>query len=133
MSDEKQVTDWISHYRAEMDAHKQAASTHFAKVTVPKLAKLGVRRIDIEYSGYGDSGGINSCGMYGDNDTPVQVDNDEIREEIGNYAYELMPPGFENNEGGEGVIKIDVVNGTYKLHHGQHIQETNWEESEGTF
>ena len=119
-------------YKREQDERRTKALTSFAQQAVPSLAAAGVRRVDVAYSGYGDSGAIDDVTCYGDDDEPVVPDSDLI-DWLSTTAECLIPAGFENNEGGEGVVKFDLVKGTYHLHHGERVMEVNWSDEEGKF
>ena len=71
--------------------------------------------ITVEYSGYGDSGEI----------FDITSDKDDLDlEEIERDFYDLLPPGWEINDGSEGSITAtaDEIN----IHHGW--KEPNYED-----
>lgn len=119
----------------EQEAERQAAAEMFAKQAVPLLAKAGVRKIDIEYSGYGDSGGIDAHCYTGDEDKAIEKESlpEGADQMVCDFAESLIPAGFETNDGGQGRVFIDVVKGTWKLHHEVNITETESSDTEGTF
>ena len=127
------VSQWMKQYRMDMLRRREAALRTFAREVVPGLAAAGVRRVDIEYSGYGDSGAIDCITAYGDGDEEIVAISQSARSDIEELAYELLPGGFENNEGGEGTLKLDLVKGAYHLHHGQRVVETEWSDEEGKY
>jgi len=128
-----EISEWVQHYRREQKRRREQALHKFARELAPDLAAEGIRRIDIEYSGHGDSGAIDVVTAYGDSDE-VQIGlREPARDSVCELAYELLPGGFENNEGGEGTLQLNLVDGTYHLNHGQHHRETTWSEEEGKF
>lgn len=127
------ISVWVQNYRREQQRRRDTALQKFAREIAPRLAEEGIRRIDIEYSGYGDSGAIDSILTYGDGDDEVGGLQHRVRDSICELAYALLPGGFENNEGGEGTLQLHLVDGTYRLNHGQHHRETTWTEEEGKF
>ena len=106
-------------------------------VALFNLAELGVKSIRIEYSGSGDSGGI-------DDSVPLDKDGeeldcaklpkwDEVKEALEAWAYERLedtPGDWINNEGGSGVFWVQARSGKYKLEHRINITEDT--EFEGT-
>lgn len=132
MSADSEFSKVMKHYFSDLQRRQKAALASFAQYVVPELAKAGIRRIDVTYSGYGDSGAIDDITCYGDEDKELPLDA-ELRDHVCQLAYEIVPPGFENNDGGEGVIKIDLVNGKYHLHHGERVSSVEWSDSEGEF
>lgn len=73
------------------------------------LRDSGVKTFKIEYSGSGDSGGIDAIYYFDKEDhehTQVDIDHDGLQ----NLCYPLLE-GIEdwyNNEGGDGVLTVDV-------------------------
>jgi hypothetical protein len=122
----------LAHYDNEMRKRREAALRAFATETVPQLAQAGVRRIDVQYSGYGDSGAVDNVDCYGDDDQIIPVER-SLLDGVDSVVLELVPMGFENNDGGEGVLKLDLVKGSYHLHHGTRVMEVCWEDQEGKF
>lgn len=135
MTDPNDFQAFIKAYAEKQELQRKAANEQFSRTAVPALAKAGVRKIDIEYSGSGDSGGIDVETYYGDEDNVVPADkiDDKTKELVHDYVYRLLPGGFEAYEGGQGVLKIDVVNGTYKLHHQENVMEHVDHDTEGKF
>lgn len=76
--------------------------------------------IIIKYSGYGDSGGID--------DSPVN-----LPDEAQDFLWDVLDHyegGFENNDGGEGKIKWDLVEDKITVHHTFHYTESDQREHE---
>lgn len=128
-----QMSAWMKQCRMDLLRRREAALQKFAREVVPGLAAAGIRIVNVEYSGYGDSGAIDCIEAYGDGDEELVAISQSVRSDIEELAYELMPGGFENNEGGEGTVKLDLVKGAYQLHHGQRVVETEWSTKEGKF
>jgi hypothetical protein len=123
---------FLSKYQREEAVRAQAASSQFAQQVVPELVKLGISTIDVQYSGYGDSGGAENAECHDAEGKGVQLPQ-ELQRGVFTYAESLLPPGFEINDGGQGVVKLDIVRGTFKLHHETNFTETETTESEGQF
>lgn len=85
------------------------------------LQDIGVKIIIVEYSGGGDSGGIDSLSYYSDlnEEQDIEVENNDILNLIEKAAYDkLNNPDIEdwyNNDGGWGIIKIYVPSGDYEI------------------
>lgn len=74
------------------------------------LKDQGAVRIEVSYSGSGDSGGIDDTTAYNANDDLVTLP-DGAQALIEEWAWEHAIPhtGWENNEGGEGTVTIDLA------------------------
>lgn len=94
-----------------------------------EMYKHGWRKIVVSYSGSGDSCDDfsatvwNEEGKYSLNeiDTPPR----EFTQELQDAIWDLLPPGFENNEGGSGEIKINVKTGKITVEHDQYYVESH--------
>ncbi len=104
----------------------QAAKAKLKTEIIPRLKQWGVAKIHAEYSGYGDSGCIDHIAYLDQNDQPLSMDMVRSASdlEIENVLYEFLPSGFENNEGGQGDVYINVQAGTVKLEHEENYTET---------
>ena len=104
----------------------QAAKSKLKTEIIPQLKQWGVAKIHAEYSGYGDSGCIDYIAYLDQNDQPRNMDmvRSASDPEIENTLYEFLPSGFENNEGGQGDVYINVQAGTVKLEHEENYTET---------
>jgi hypothetical protein len=81
------------------------------------LLQLGIRRVVMQYSGGGDEGAIQSSSFL-----PEKVDvPEELRHLAEDWACAVLPPGWENNEGGQGNVTIDVANETALNEHMQNV------------
>ena len=92
---------------------------------LPVLAKHRVANMEAAYSGYGDSGAIDSI-QYRDK-AGVRVDRTTLPapviEQLENVLYELLPAGFEINDGGQGTLTLDVQTGKITLKHQENYTE----------
>lgn len=83
-----------------------------------KLKDHGVSIIYIEYSGGGDSGAIDDISYYDKNDNDLTIDVDaDIVNAIDKLAYRKLHniEDWWNNEGGSGVMKINIDDLTYHV------------------
>jgi len=90
-----------------------------------RLRKAGLSLVEAHYNGYGDSGGVEDVtdGMDGDLEKAVS-------EFVWDFAYSRHP-GFENNEGGQGVFTWDIEADSIILDHGDNYIETQHTFEEG--
>jgi len=114
------------YYRTE-EARLETAKAALKREIIPRLKKWGVAKVQCEYCGYGDSGAIDHIAYLDAQGQPVNMDlvRPASDPEIENVLYEFLPSGFENNEGGQGDVTIDVAAGTVKLEHQENYTETN--------
>ena len=105
-----------------------------------KLREMGVTDIEVEYSGYGDSGQLESTTYTPKIGTDVDFDSippfwgngDPIKRNldsaVSDFVWDVISGhygGFENNEGGGGTVIWDVANDKITLEHYWYIQETD--------
>ena len=124
-----QATDF---YAQMLDSQRRAAEqrveTRAALLT--ELRALGVRSIEVQYEGYGDSGNVEDVVVAPDT---VTLTNDLRRrvEDFGwDFAYALNP-GFENNEGGYGELSWSLEADKIDVSYSNRYIETNTTEHEG--
>jgi hypothetical protein len=65
--------------------------------------------------------------------TPRVEIPETLKSELEHCAWEFIPSGFENNEGGYGVLTVDIVEHKMYLEHSERIIETNDTEEEFEF
>jgi hypothetical protein len=112
------------------DADKAKASDKLRRLCDGLAASTGIKKIVYTYSGEGDSGAMEDVTFY---PTPRVEIPEAIKSELENCAWEFVPSGFENNEGGSGVLTVDIVEHKMYLEHSERIIETNDTEEEFEF
>jgi hypothetical protein len=106
------------------------------------LKDLGIAKVEVTFSGSGDSGDIDEVNFYTINDLDVSSEiitdfNNKsginIDNELRDFAYELIEEkvntvgDWVNNEGGFGNITINVEEKTYDLNYSQRTtEEHDW-------
>ena len=80
-----------------------------------RTAKIG--KVEAQYDGYGDSGGVNQItgGM-----------EDRLEEAVSSFVWDFAygrHPGFENGEGGQGTLNWDITTDRITLDHGDNYIE----------
>jgi hypothetical protein len=113
-------------YERKAGDRKARLTNELREEILPRLKKMGVKVVAVEYSGYGDSGAINSIDYFDAKNKAVDVHATwpACGPMIENVVYEYLPAGFENNEGGQGSFTIDVESKTLTLEHGENYTET---------
>lgn len=83
---------------------------------IQKLLDKGISKVNITYSGSGDSGSID-CISYFDSEDDEQEIGDEYNSDIENTVYPLLQDieDWYNNEGGEGVVVLNLNEKTYSI------------------
>jgi hypothetical protein len=113
------------HLLAEFHAQEQArvdrAKNQLRDVILPRLKQWGVAKVEVSYSGYGDSGSIDGISYLDAADEPVNMSlvKSASDPDISSVVYEFLPAGFEINDGSQGTLTIDVHAGAVTVNHGQ--------------
>ena len=95
-----ELNEILRHYMTGVEDQVQQAKNTLRTEIIPALRASGVANVEADYSGYGDSGAI---------------DGVQYRDKSG--VYEFLPAGFENNEGGQGTLTLDVQDGRITRQH----------------
>ena len=111
--------------QAEEQRQEHAKTTISSKLR-PALQVHHVARLEAVYSGCGDSGAIDELRFQDDvnqaiNQAAIAADLQTSLEEA---LYAFLPAGFEINEGGQGVLRLDVNSGQLTLEHQENYTET---------
>lgn len=141
--------EWWAQQRqswAQREEEARARGVAGLKDAIPFLTRLGVTMITMTYNGEGDSGDIDDFSISGMETAPKTREAlDEAlksfpaethaaerfaTEELINRAFEILPAGFEINEGGYGQVIIDCENNKVRVEHNQRIVETDYSEQE---
>ncbi len=109
--------------RAGMAAAVRAATDAMRETRDELLGKLraaGFTQIEATYDGYGDSGDVNEItdGMERDLER-------DVSSFVWDFAYSRHP-GFENNQGGQGVLTWDIAADKITLDHGDNYVEIDY-------
>lgn len=102
-----------------------------------KLYACGWKKLYFNYSGYGDScsdldftieneEGTQPLSKVSASELPPDFSEDKLVD----HFLELLPSGFENNEGGSGEVVLDTRSGVITVHHTAYYTES--EDSEWT-
>lgn len=87
----------------------------FQQIT-QKLLDKGISKVNITYSGSGDIGAIDTISYFDSEDNKQDI-SDEYTKDIENIIYPLLYDieDWYNNEGGEGVVILDLNEKTYSI------------------
>ncbi len=127
---------------SEMDERQKSEQAEHADTmeqlrndVIPTLERLGVARVRVEYSGYGDSGAINFVDYFDAAGKAVSPASEEpaLDAEIENVVEEFLPYGFEINEGSQGDIIIDLAKRCLSIQHQENYTVTNDSTKEFSF
>jgi hypothetical protein len=117
-------------FLARRDADKAEAADKLRRLCDGLAASTGIKKITYEYSGEGDSGAMDNVTFY---PTPSVEIPETLKTALENCAWQFIPSGFENNEGGSGLLTIDITTHKMHLEHSERIIETNDTEEEFEF
>jgi hypothetical protein len=111
----------LSLYMESIEQQIERARRCLAVEVLPALLACGVANIEIAYSGYGDSGAIDGVQYRDANGLRVVRDNlpQGVREQLETCVYAFLPVGFENNDGSQGSLTIDLTTRKITLQHEQ--------------
>ena len=79
-----------------------------------------IQRIEIRYDGCGDEGNIDSIEFFSAGNEPVTLEGpraDELRSALDKYCDEVLPGGWEDNDGACGTISLDWSTGKVLIEH----------------
>lgn len=116
-------TDWMADYYARQAERRSAVETALKTRILPALAQAGVDRVLAEYSGYGDSGAIDSITCIDGSGTTVPMPEPVCEEGLRDSLYDFLPAGFEINEGGQGTLVLLVSESKVVLSHEENVTE----------
>lgn len=85
----------------------------------PRLKSLGVAKIKVEYSGYGNTRAINYVEYCDAESQPVDVSSGwpACSPIIEHVVHEFLPENFEAGQGGQGDVTIDIDAKTLTVEH----------------
>lgn len=103
---------------------------------VLELRDLKVCKVNIEYSGSGDSGGIDNFSYLdenGDEIEGIEGTHAELHNQLENYIYNILQDveDWYNNEGGYGTVTLDLINNSFKIDNNIYYMETENYKHEG--
>jgi hypothetical protein len=120
------VDELLAAMHRHAEEHRQIITNQLRSTILPRLHQLGVLRVRVDYSGYGDDGAIDSIDFDGADDTAIDVEKADpaLVNDLRDAVSMFLPEGFETGEGGHGDLTIDVVTGKLTLDHGENFTET---------
>lgn len=102
---------------------------------VLELKDLGVDRVEINYSGSGDSGDIDDVTYYNKAGEVVDIigEYEDVHDKLQEYAFILLDKieDWWNNDGGHGILSMFISQNTYSIENHIYITETEDYHHEG--
>jgi len=114
---------WFDDYQRRRELEQQKHASEFRRQTLPQLQALKVEKVVGGYSGCGDSGDLHDLECVGPDRKPVAID-DDLRRKCVDFLYEFLPDGYENNDGGQGDVTLDVAAMRIDVDHEENYTET---------
>jgi len=108
------------------------------KVVFAHYAEQGYTHAKMDYSGSGDSGDIDDCGFIKRDPATQQTlaeldlanrstDYATLEDLAGNILDDSSVGGYENNDGGQGAIYVDLLTGQVRIDHEWNVITTEEE------
>ena len=116
---QKEVKDYMAEFNATMRDRQSKALKEVKEQLAPKYIKNGIKMIELHYSGCGDSGEMTEVIITNKNDEIIsdwefdssgKGKNLNLYEDWSEICYDLLTYDWYNNDGGGGVIYIDLEN-----------------------
>lgn len=100
-----------------------------------ELKDLGVDKVEVNYSGSGDSGDIDTITYYNKAGEVVEIEGEyeEVHNKLQDYALTLLNDieDWWNNDGGYGVLNMFISQNTYSIENHIYFTETEDYHHEG--
>lgn len=94
-----------------------------------EMYKHGWKKILVRYSGSGDSCDDFEATVWNEEGEcaldDITTPPKEFTQKLQDAIWDLLPSGFENNEGGSGEVKINIKTGKITVEHDQYYTESN--------
>ena len=114
---------FLEDYQGRRELEQRRVAAVFRKESLPQLQALTVEKVVGGYSGYGDSGDLHDLQCVGPDGKPVEID-EVLRRKCVDFLYEFLPDGYENNEGGQGTVTLNLETMRIELEHEENYTET---------
>jgi hypothetical protein len=119
----------MQEYNARIAEEKRKRCEKYLAEVLPVLTQKKVATVVAEYSGEGDSGGVDLLAFQTAKGKRITVDK-AVEEVLYELIDSYLPSGFEVNEGGHGVATLDVATGKVKVEHNQRFESYHSSTSE---
>lgn len=123
------LNEFMRGYNERIAEDKRQRTAKYRAEVLPVLTKKKVATVVAEYSGEGDSGGVDLLTFQTAKGKRITVDK-AVEEVLYELIDSYLPSGFEINEGGHGVATLDVATGKVKVEHNQRFESYNSSTSE---
>ena len=126
VDENENIRPLLAQFHQTEQARLDEAKTKLRTEILPTLLKHRIANVEAAYSGYGDSGAID--GTQFRDTTGQRVDRatipSPVLEQLENCIYELLPAGFEINDGSQGTLAIDTQTTKVTLKHQENYTES---------
>lgn len=117
---------WLADYQRQRQQQVQHAQDEFMQL-IEELAHRQVVRVELIYDGYGDSGAIEEILALDASGQPVELPQ-ALRQQLTAAAEEILPAGWENNEGAFGQLVLDIPARKLTRQHNWRVESTDYDE-----
>jgi hypothetical protein len=125
--DDAYMATLLADMQKREDERIKEAKASLKCTIIPRLKKLGVALVQSRYSGYGDSGCIETVEYFDAKNQLMNVRDSRSPKarKIDDVLHDFLPDGFEINDGGQGEMTIDVEAGTVTIDHQENFIQHN--------
>ncbi len=125
--DESYMATLLADMHKREEERIEAAKTTLKRTIIPRLKKQGVATVESRYSGYGDSGCIETVEYFDAQNKLMTLPESRSKKtrSLDDVLHDFLPAGFEVNDGGQGEITIDVQAGTITIEHQENYVQHN--------
>lgn len=119
------MSDWVNNYEKQQREARNKAIAQLQDCSL-RLQSQNIVKIEVTYSGGGDSGEIDGVLGYDADNKEVDIPT-EVADIISDAAYALLPDGYENNDGGNGTLTVLLFENNIHIDHYQNVVEQEYE------
>jgi len=120
-------SDIINQILERQQQEQEEAVAKFAELC-DQLAKSGITSVQLAYDGYGDSGMFNDVTAFvGEKECEL---SSNLKEELQDAGWSLLPGGWEINSGSFGELNINVADRRLIREHSWRVEDTEYVEDE---
>jgi hypothetical protein len=114
-----QASQLVSEHDNKSRKLKRQLTGQLRQEVFPRLKSLGVAKVRVEYSGYGNTRAINYVEYFDGESQPVDVSSGwpACSPIIEHVVHEFLPENFEAGQGGQGDVTIDIDAKTLTVEH----------------
>jgi hypothetical protein len=92
--------------------------------------RLDIAWVEVDCDGSGDEGQIEEIRYFDIDQERLKLAERKLDEAVEKYVFSLLPCGWEINEGSQGTVEIDVIEGKTVVTHSRCVTQEYTEEFE---